>query len=398
MPSIYPYVIKHGGDEWFFAACLFIYSLGELIGALSFGYMHNFTKTKTVFYTVTTLGILSGMLYFSADYFGGDVALGMIISARFCTGLWTGGEQALEQAYISEVVDKPDTMKLQSEMGIACVSGFIIGPLLGLALSFVDISLGPIVINTYTCPGYIIFIGTLSILFQTAIRFKEVKPEDRPHRNPTADREIEKPNTMGLICVYIFCLFCFNSLAVQETITTPLITDVDQKFTNSFDWNVTAAYTVYAGSGVLSIFVFVAMHFTSGKIDDRWYNMIGLAFGIIGWLLLVDYNTRQISHACFFTGYALVAMAFPIVRIVSITMLGKVIGPRQAGGYFGWFLCIGAVARCAGPFWAIKALSISARLCFGSTAAFMAICLIIQICFFKKTQPHPEYLINKKNN
>ena len=96
MPSIYPYVIKHGGDEWFFAACLFIYSLGELIGALGFGYLHNYTKTKIVFYTVTSIGIISGMLYFSADYFGGNVALGLIIGARFATGLWTGGEQALE--------------------------------------------------------------------------------------------------------------------------------------------------------------------------------------------------------------------------------------------------------------------------------------------------------------
>ena len=170
---------------------------------------------------------------------------------------------------------------------------------------------------------------------------------------------------------------------------------MDKKFTDSFDWNVTAAYTVYAGSGLLSILVFAAMHFTSGKIDDRYYNLIGLSFGVIGWLLLVDYQHRIISHACFFTGYALVAMAFPIVRIVSITMLGKVIGPRQAGGYFGWFLCIGAIARCAGPFWAVKALSMSARICFGSTAAFMALCIIIQGCFFKQTQPHPEYSVSR---
>ena len=69
-----------------------MFSLGELIGALSFGYMHNYTKTKTVFYTVTCIGIFSGLIYFLADYFGGQVALGMILSARFFTGLWTGGE------------------------------------------------------------------------------------------------------------------------------------------------------------------------------------------------------------------------------------------------------------------------------------------------------------------
>ena len=104
------------------------------------------------------------------------------------------------------------------------------------------------------------------------------------------------------------------------------------------------------------------MHYSAGKIDDRIYNLIGLSLGVIGWLFLVDYQHRIISHACFFVGYGLVAMAFPIGRIVCITMLGKVIGPARAGGYFGWFLCIGAIARCAGPFWAIKALSMSARI------------------------------------
>ena len=140
---------------------------------------------------------------------------------------------------------------------------------------------------------------------------------------------------------------------------------------------MTAAYAVYAGSGVLSIVIFVAMNFTSGKIDDRLYMIIGISFGIVGWMLLVDYESRVINHACFFIGYALVAMAFPIVRIIAITMLGKAIGPAKAGGYMGWFLFIGALARCAGPFWAINALKISPRVCFGSTAALMAVCLLI---------------------
>jgi len=99
-----------------------------------------------------------------------------------------------------------------------------------------------------------------------------------------------------------------------------------------------------------------------------------------------------INHACFFIGYAFAAMAFNIIRVINITMLGKLIGPTQAGGYFGWFLCIGALARCAGPFWAIKALSISPRVCFGSTAAFLAGCLLLQFIFWKPTQPHTEYL------
>ena len=103
------------------------------------------------------------------------------------------------------------------------------------------------------------------------------------------------------------------------------------------------------------------MYFTSGKIDDRLYNIVGLCVGIVGWLLLVDWESKVIQHACFYLGYGLSAMSFNIVRVINQTMLTKLIGPTQAGGYFGWFLCIGAIARCAGPFWAVEALTISAR-------------------------------------
>lgn len=110
---------------------------------------------------------------------------------------------------------------------------------------------------------------------------------------------------------------------------------------------------MYAGSGVFTIFAFIIMHFGAGKFDDRWWNQIGLLLGVIGWMGFVDWEYRQINYVMFFIGYAMVTVAFPIGRIITLSMLSKVIGPAKAGSYMGWYLCIGAIARCLGPFWAI---------------------------------------------
>lgn len=46
MPSIWKYIEKHNGDEYFLASVLLIYSLGEFLGSLFFGYLHNYNTTK----------------------------------------------------------------------------------------------------------------------------------------------------------------------------------------------------------------------------------------------------------------------------------------------------------------------------------------------------------------
>lgn len=92
MPSLWPYIDRHEGSEYIFACALFIYSLGELLGALVFGYMHNYYKSATCLNSCIIVGLIGSILYFIADYFGGIFALILICSARFLQGLWTGGQ------------------------------------------------------------------------------------------------------------------------------------------------------------------------------------------------------------------------------------------------------------------------------------------------------------------
>lgn len=65
------------------------------------------------------------------------------------------------------------------------------------------------------------------MLVNTAWKFNEVPHDKRPFRNPPKDHDVEMPNFWGVFAIYLFDLFIYNSFAVMETITTPLVTDVD---------------------------------------------------------------------------------------------------------------------------------------------------------------------------
>jgi hypothetical protein len=124
------------------------------------------------------------------------------------------------------------------------------------------------------------------------LTFKEIPPNSRRYRSPEMHRDVKSPDKIGLIVIYFLCLSIYNSFAVMETITAPLVTDVDQKYTESFDWDVSGAYALYAASGVMTIVAFVIIHFYSGKLDDRLFGMIGLLANAIGWALMIDYEPR----------------------------------------------------------------------------------------------------------
>ena len=74
----------------------------------------------------------------------------------------------------------------------------------------------------------------------------------------------------------------------------------------------------------------------SGKyIEDKTLLLIGMGCGVVGWVALIDFVPREISLFQLITGYSLVSISFPIARNLCFTILSKIIGPHQAGGYMG---------------------------------------------------------------
>ena len=59
---------------------------------------------------------------------------------RILQGFWLGAQQASEQAYVSECINKDKILILVSELGSIGVLGFIAGPILGYLTSLSNFS------------------------------------------------------------------------------------------------------------------------------------------------------------------------------------------------------------------------------------------------------------------
>ena len=79
----------------------------------------------------------------------------LVFIGRFLQGLWTGGQQAIEQAYISEAVDKKNNLSMIADLGSAAVLGFVLGPMFGLLATVIDFHIGSLHINHYSAHALI---------------------------------------------------------------------------------------------------------------------------------------------------------------------------------------------------------------------------------------------------
>lgn len=436
LPSLWPYLEMFDADENFLAFVLFIYSFGEFIGAIAWGYIYNASSMKFSLYSCILTGLIGSLLYSIGGYFPGYgkwlVALG-----RLLQGLWTGGQQTVEQAYISECIDKKENLGLIANIGAAAVIGFTVGPIVGLGGRYTNFSIGWFYVDEYTSCGYFQAIITILMFVLTAYYFEEIPREYRKSLDHEEDDDEDdligsvsakeilkdnrsitkynpseinfalvtedekdrlsrlKPNTNGVLVALLIFLIHFNGFAVQETITTPISTDVNHNYTNTLDYNGDFAYVLFACSGVLSIVTFMLLKQVNNLISDKVLVFISSFLGLAGYLIMIDYSPRIIEPARFIVGFCLISIAFPFGRGITLSLFAKIIGKHKAGVYMGYMLAVGAISRCVGPFWAVQALIVSPALTFGICAALFGVNIIAQWIYDNDISPHWSYFIDK---
>jgi ceroid-lipofuscinosis MFS transporter 7 len=435
LPSLWPYLQRFDADENFLALVLAIYSIGEFLGSIIWGYIYNASSMKFSMYTCIAAGFIGSLLYSVGGYF---VPWGkwLVFAGRFIQGLWTGGQQAIEQAYITECIDKTQNLSMIADLGASAVLGFVLGPIVGLIGGFINFRVGSFYIDEYTSCGYfqalftiIMFVGTLFCFTEIPREWRRGLQEEDEELNDEDSIEAEnadailktnreilykdpervdfskmddeekdtlsrlKPNMKGVLASLFIFLIHFNGFAVQETITTPISTDVMHKYTNTLDYPESFAYILFACSGVLSLMTFIALKRISDILTDKTFVLISSAMGFIGYLLLIDYVPRIIEPARFIIGFCIISIAFPLGRGVTLAMFSKIIGKHKAGVYMGYMLAIGAISRIVGPFWSVQSLTVSPALTFGISAGLFGLNLLVQWWYNDCLNPHWSYYI-----
>jgi MFS family permease len=65
----------------------------------------------------------------------------LALVGRFLEGLWTGGQQSVEQAYLAFVALPGERTALTSKLGTFAVLGFILGPAFGAIFTGLDVTI-----------------------------------------------------------------------------------------------------------------------------------------------------------------------------------------------------------------------------------------------------------------
>ena len=256
-----------------------------------------------------------------------------------------------------------------ADLGSAAVLGFVLGPVVGLICTTIDFSW----VSPYSACGWLQAIFTIVMFIASVFFFQEIPREQRINHmasekklskveqgidedraafeqrqanerrehleeteihNADQDKVIEKfeqkgglletmtkeeekalehkkPNLIGVIvCFWIF-LIHFNGFAVQETITTPIVTDIHHKYTNTLDYPESFAYILFTCAGVLSVLTFLALKYLNEYVSDFNLVLISVCLGLAGFLILIDYSPRIIEPARFVIGFAIISVAFP---------------------------------------------------------------------------------------
>ena len=228
LPAIWNYLEDTQSQDNLVAYILASFSVGEVIGAILFGCLTDKYSTKSTLLLCLFIGLLGTLLSLLASLSDLNLKMTGIFIGRFLQGMWNGGEQAVEQAYISEVVSDVSKLRALSEIGIAGVCGYIFGPVVGVIVSIVDRHLyEELQLDVYTLPGILQLLIIIIMISVTFCKFKEISIPMRVNRMSDPD-SYERPNKIGVIACLFVCFVLFNGFTVQETITGPLVTDNTQ--------------------------------------------------------------------------------------------------------------------------------------------------------------------------
>lgn len=219
-PWIHEYLDQVNASSTTAFPILMANNVGEIVGALVFGVLYNKASTKTSLLSSILVGLLGCAFYILSIAMGENLLpVPSLIAGRFLQGMWTGGQQTIENAYVSDVVADADKLKVLSELGIASVAGFLFGPGLGMGMHLLGIHFGSAFVYF---PAVIHIICTAGVLYMTSHYFVELPLDCRLAGD--FDRRVMPPNKIGVVVSCVLCFVIMTSFAVCEHVSKPLLT------------------------------------------------------------------------------------------------------------------------------------------------------------------------------
>lgn len=428
--SLWPYLqkIDSTADASFLGWVVAAYSLGQMVASPMFGWWSNHRPRREPLVCSILINLSANIYYAYAFLPKTHNKFHMLMSRTFVG--FGAGNVAVVRSYVAGATSLKERTNAMANMSACQALGFILGPALQAALSFigeqgVTVKFIDLRLNMYTSPALLAAVlGIVNIVLVLWV-LKEHRVDDHgrcvPAINYTSEDRAEiSEETEGTIdqmavvtsnILFFIVMFIF---AVFETIATPLTMDM-------FAWTRKQA-VLYNGIiicciGFESILVFLVVKMASKRFGDRPVFLTGLAIIFAGFFILLPWGnqfpkiqwadvknnslismmsgatiasnssseptgcpyeqtwcqyTPAIHLAQYISSDFLIGVGYPTCNVMSYTLYSKILGPKPQGVYMGWLTASGSGARTLGPIFVSHVYTI-----LGPRWAFSLICALV---------------------
>ena len=361
LPSLFFYIEKEllEGDgmsesskQQFLSYVVAIYSVGQFVGSLVFGFWSNRRRTAEPLVVSLLILLVSNIYYGLAQDFprgSGFPRQWHVFIARFFVG-FGAGNVALARAFVSEASTLETRSMAMTITGAAQGVGFVIGPAIGFAFTLMPTTLhiGPIFVNGYTMAGFASAFFTLINIVLIPLLFRDI-----PHKAAQGKDRIRAPpmtrsELFAMVSVMWIFFVILSSFSIFETITGPMMQDY-------FGWGSTRNGILIFAAGGFSVLVFLGLGIVTkkAKVDDRWLIAFGVACLLASNLFMTPYwGSSGLGIWQIYIGSVWVGLGYPVASAITYALFSKVIHPVAQGDKMGYLTAVGSLARMLGPIWA----------------------------------------------
>src|SRR5262245_61304840 len=269
--------------------------------------------------------------------FGLAHSLPMLFAGRILSGI-SGGNLAVAQAYVADITDSQDRARGLGMIGAALGIGFVIGPLVGGALSVLGYGVPALVAGGLSALN---FIAALAFLTEslTPARRAEMRQDTKPRGVFSLDTLIDAlrhPRVGPLLTTRFFFAFAFN-LCIT---IFPLYAQY------RLDLSAPQIGFVFAYVGVLLVLVQAVL---VGCMVRRWdedrllLGMVALtSLTLLGWAFAPNLPVVLVVFA---------PMAFSVGSFNTLinSALSKAVAPSEVGGTLGLSAALESFTRVFSP-------------------------------------------------
>mmetsp|Transcript_40896 Transcript_40896/g.127607 ORF Transcript_40896/g.127607 Transcript_40896/m.127607 type:complete len:437 (+) Transcript_40896:67-1377(+) len=240
MPTGWQYIAQMGGSEFFYGATIAAYPIGRIVFMVPFGAWSDRRGFFNPFRAANAIGLCGGLVYGLASALGSKW---YAMLGRFLGGC---GATLPLSAWAARSYPPQKRVQIEAMQKAAQLIGVALGPVLNAVFLHVDVSAGPLRLNSLTCAGYFPAFMSCVLLVGFMYGVEEPPAEEAPPVPVRRSEPLRRLASTGAWACIVNAFHTNVQISAIDTIIAPLTA-------KHFGWTVLQNSMLFAALAVISV-------------------------------------------------------------------------------------------------------------------------------------------------